>query len=62
MKDHINNEDIWREANAELMTTFLRQERLRWYGQRKEEDDTTKTMIRIQVQGKRRREVPRKDG
>ena len=23
-KDHINNEDIWREANVEPMTTFLR--------------------------------------
>ena len=23
-KDHIKNEDIWREANVEPMTTFLR--------------------------------------
>ena len=28
-KDHINNEDIWREANVEPMTTFLRKKRLR---------------------------------
>ena len=31
-KDHINNEDIWREANVEPMTTFLRKKRMRWYG------------------------------
>ena len=31
-KDHIKNEDIWREANVEPMTTFLRKKRLRWYG------------------------------
>ena len=30
--DHIRNEDIWREANIESMTTFLRKRRLRWYG------------------------------
>ena len=24
-KDHIKNEDIWRDANIEPMTTFLRQ-------------------------------------
>ena len=30
-KDHIKNEDIWRESNIERMT-FLRQIRLRWYG------------------------------
>ena len=26
------NEDIWREANVEPMTTFVRKRRLRWYG------------------------------
>ena len=31
-KDHIKNEDIWREANVEPMPTFLRKKRLRWYG------------------------------
>ena len=35
-KDHIKNEDIWREANVEPMTTFLRKKRLRWYGHVKE--------------------------
>ena len=47
MKDHIKNEDIWREANVEPMTTFLRKKRLRWYGHvlRKEREDTTKKML-----------------
>ncbi len=31
-KDHIKNEDIWREANIEPITMFLRQKRMRWYG------------------------------
>ena len=31
-KDHIKNEDIWKEVNIELMTTFFRQKPLRWYG------------------------------
>ena len=31
-KDHVKNEDIWREANVEPMTTFLRKKRLRWCG------------------------------
>ena len=39
-KDHIKNEIIWREANVEPITTFIRKRRLRWYG-RKEGDDTT---------------------
>ena len=57
-KDHIKNEDIWREANVEPMTTFLRKKRLRLYGHvlRKEGEDTTKKMLNMQVQGKRRRE------
>ena len=56
-KDHVKNEDIWREANVEPMTTFLRKKRLRWYGHvlRKEGEDTTKKMLNMQVQGKRRR-------
>ena len=33
-KDHIMNEDIWREANLEPMTTFLRKRHLRWYDSR----------------------------
>ena len=28
-KEHIKNEDIWREANVEPMTTFLGKKRLR---------------------------------
>ena len=61
-KDHIKNEDIWREANVEPMTTFLRKKRLRWYGHvlRKEGEDTTKKMLNMQVQGKRRRGRPKK--
>ena len=31
-KDHVKNEDIWREANTDPMTSFLRKKRLRWYG------------------------------
>ena len=51
-KDHINNEDIWREANVEPMTTFLRKKRLRWYGHvlRKEGEDTTNKILIVQVQ------------
>ena len=50
--DHIKNEDIWREANVEPMTTFLMKKRLRWYGHvlRKEGEDTTKKMLNMQVQ------------
>ena len=63
-KDHIKNEDIWREANVEPMTTFLRKKRLRWYGHvlRNEGEDTTKNMLIMQVQWQRRRGGPRKDG
>ena len=55
-KHHVKNEDIWREANVEPMTTFLRKKRLRWYGNvlRKEGKDTTLKMLNMQVQGKRR--------
>ena len=63
MKNHIKNEDIWREANIEPMTTFLRQKQLRWYGHvlKKEGEDTTKKMITsMRVQGKRRRGRPKK--
>ena len=57
-KDRIKNEDIWREANIEPMTTFPRKRRLRCYGHvlRKEGDDTTKKLLNMQVQRKRRRE------
>ena len=59
-KDNIKNEDIWREANIEPMTTFLRKRRLRWYDLvlRKEGEDTTKKMLNMQVRGKRRRGGP----
>ena len=59
-KDHVKNVDIWREANIEPMTTFLSKKRLRWYGHvlRKEGEDTTKKMLNMQVQGKRRRRRP----
>ena len=58
-KDHFKNEDIWREANIEPMTTFLRKKRLRWYGHaiRKEGEDTTKM---LNMQEKRRRERSKK--
>ena len=58
-KDHNKNEDIQREANIEPMTTFLRKRRLRWYGHVlwKEGEDTTKKMLYMQVQGKRRGEA-----
>ena len=61
-KDHIKNEDIWREANVEPMTTFLRKKRMLWYGHvlRKEGEDTTKKMLNMQVQGKRRKGRPKK--
>ena len=55
--DHVKNVDIWRDANIGPMIAFLRQKRLRWYGHvpRKEGEDTTKNMLNMQVQGKRRR-------
>ena len=61
-KDHVKNEDIWREADVEPMTTFFRKKRLRWYVHvlRKEGEDTTKKMLNMQVQGKRRRGRPTK--
>ena len=63
-KDHIKNEDIWRDANVETMTTFLGKKGQRWYCHvlRKEGDDTTKNMLNVQVHGKRRRGGPRKYG
>ena len=60
-KDHIKNEDIWREANIKPMSTFLRK-RLGWYANvLGEEGDTTKKMLNMQVQEKRRRGGPRRD-
>ena len=59
-KDHIKNDDIWREANIEPI--ILRKKLLRWYGHmlRQEGDDTTKNMLNMQVQAKRRRGRPNK--
>ena len=64
MHHNIKIEDIWRECSIEPMTTFRRQKWMQWYGHvlRKEGEDTTKKMITMQVQGKRRRGCPRKDG
>ena len=61
-KDHIKNEDIRRESNFEAMTIFLRKRPLRWYGHvlKKEREETTKNMINVQVQGKRRSGRPKK--
>ena len=61
-KDHIKNEDIWRDANVEPMTTFLGRKRQRWYVHvlRKEGEDTTNNMLNMQVQGKRIRGRPKK--
>ena len=61
-KHLIKNEDILREGNVEPMTTFLRKKRLRRYGHvlRKEGEDTTKKMLNMQVQGKRRMGWPKK--
>ena len=92
-KDHIKNEEIWREANIEPMTHKLHtteMRMLRWAGGKtkkdhikneeiwreadttmnqwqpsserddnmlsKEEEDTAKKMLNMQVQGERRRE------
>ena len=55
-KDHVNNEDIRKEANIEPMTTFLRERRLRWYGHvLRNERGIPPIMLNMQVQGKRRR-------
>ena len=63
-KDHIKNEDIWRDANVETMTTFFGKKGQRWYCHvlRKEGDDTTNNMLNMQVHGQRRRGGPRKYG
>ena len=49
-------------TNIGPITTFFRQKQLRWYGHvlRKEGEDTTKKMLTMQVQCKRRRERPKK--
>ena len=61
-KDHVNNEYICRETNFEPMTTFFRNKHLIWYGNvlQKKGEDTTKTMLHMQVQVKRRRRGPLK--
>ena len=61
-KDQIKNEDIWKEATIEPMTTFLRKRRLQWYDHvlGTEGEDTTKKMVTMQVQVKRRRGRPKK--
>ena len=46
-KDRIKNEDIWREANVEPMTMFLRKKRLRWYGHVLRPSATLKTLFLI---------------
>ena len=47
-RDHIKNDDTWREANIEPMTTFLRKRRLTWYGHlSRKEGDTTRKMLNI---------------
>ena len=57
---------IWREATIKPTTTFLRKSRLRWYVHvlRKEGAGTTKKILNMQEQGKRRRGIggPRRGG
>ena len=53
-KDHVKNEEIWREYNITPMTAFLRQKRSRWYGLdfRQEGDAIAKRMGNKQAEGK----------
>ena len=61
-KNHSKNEDMWREASIESMTTFLREKLPGWYGHllRKKAEYTTKKMLNMQVPEKRRRGGPTK--
>ena len=49
--DHVRNVDIWKEAHMYLMTEFLREKRLIWFGhvQRRDKYDATRKILQITV-------------
>ena len=55
--DHVRNVHIWKEAHMYTMAEFLREKRLRWYGnvQRRDKDETTRKILQMTVDGKRNR-------
>ena len=57
--DHVRNVDIWKEAHLYPMTKFLREKRLRWFGQRRDQDDATRKILQMTVDGKRNRGRPK---
>ena len=52
--DHVIHVDIWKEAHMYQMAEFLREKRLRWFGhvQRRYEDDVTRKLLQMTVEGK----------
>ena len=55
--DHVRNVDIWKEVHMYPMAEFLREKMLRWPGhvQSRDEDDTTRNILRMTVDAKRNR-------
>ena len=59
--DHVRNVDIWKEAHMYPMAEFLREKRLRRLGhvQRRDEDEATRTILQMTVDGQRNRGRPK---
>ena len=59
--DHVRNVDIWKEAHMYPMAEFLREKRLRWFGQvqRRYRYDATRKIFQMTVDGKRNRGRPK---
>ena len=62
LKDRRTNEELRRLVGVELITTFIRSGRLRWYGHvmRKGDEDWVKKCIENRVEGRRPVGRPRK--
>ena len=62
MKDRRTNEELRRLVGVEPITTFIRSDRLRWYGQvmRKGDEDWVKKCMQYRVEGRRPVGRPRK--
>ena len=56
--DHVRNVDIWKEAHMYPMAEFLREKR--WFGhvQRWDEDEATRKILQMTVDGKQNRGRP----
>ena len=59
----MRNVDIWKEAHMYPMAEFLREKRLRWFGhvglQRRDNDDATRKILQMTVDGKINRGSPK---